>query len=365
MHTALPKKYVVFTGVTSGIGYSVIQDLARKYTPKFYMHFIILCRCMKRGAKLEQTILKKFINIECTLIYVDLSDIPSVVKCSEKIIKKFSKIDAIYLNAGIMPVSNLRWTYVLKGIFNGDILKVMNNGEGLFELNDSIVEESGLPVIFTTNVLGHHLIVRHLEKLLVNRSVNEERARIIWTSSMSSNKKYFSYLDVMAKKSSESYASSKYVVDAVACGWNNKIIKQENQNNHNSINSIVVDPGTVITNLMTAFLPFWFLMVFVAPFFFLLRLVNPSNNILPCNATSSFLQAFEHEETVLPDIKSSCQNDYKTKMKICSCTSINMKNFTKLRPLDVADKLADDVFKQVDFIGRKAVSQITFHKNEH
>ena len=96
-----------------------------------------------------------------------------------------------------------------------------------------------------------------------------------------------------------------------------------------------------------------------------LRLVNPSNNILPCNATSSFLQAFEHEETVLPDIKSSCQNDYKTKMKICSCTSINMKNFTKLRPLDVADKLADGVFKQVDFIGRKAVSQITFHKNEH
>jgi len=271
----------------------------------------------------------------------------------------------IYLNAGIMPVSNLRWTYVLKGIFNGDILKVMNNGEGLFELNDSIVEESGLPVIFTTNVLGHHLIVRHLEKLLVNRSVNEERARIIWTSSMSSNKKYFSYLDVMAKKSFEPYASSKYAVDAVACGWNNKIIKQENQNNHNSINSIVVDPGTVITNLMTAFLPFWFLMVFVAPFFFLLRLVNPSNNILPCNATSSFLQAFEHEERVLPDTKSSCQNDNKRKMKICSCTSINMKNFTQLRPLDVANKLADDVFKQVDFIARKAVSQTAFHKNEH
>ena len=36
----------------------------------------------------------------------------------------------------------------------------MNNGEGLFELNDSAVEGSGLPIIFTTNVLGHHLLVR-------------------------------------------------------------------------------------------------------------------------------------------------------------------------------------------------------------
>ena len=43
--------------------------------------------------------------------------------------------------------------------FIRDILKVMNNGEGLFELSDPAVEDSGLPIIFTTNVLGHHLLV--------------------------------------------------------------------------------------------------------------------------------------------------------------------------------------------------------------
>ena len=82
----------------SGIGYSMIQELARKYAQKYFMHFIILCRCMKRGGKLEQVILKSFTNIECTLIYVDLSDIPSVVSCSETIIKKFVIKNSLFSN---------------------------------------------------------------------------------------------------------------------------------------------------------------------------------------------------------------------------------------------------------------------------
>lgn len=53
---------------------------------------------MKRGGKLEQVILKSFTNIECTLIYVDLGDIPSVVSCSETILKKFVIENSLFFN---------------------------------------------------------------------------------------------------------------------------------------------------------------------------------------------------------------------------------------------------------------------------
>jgi len=315
----------------------MIQEFTRKYNEKFYLYYIIVYRNGERGEVIKHKVEKQK-NVEVSLVEMDIGKVDSVMKGTAAIKKKFGRIDGLYLNAGIMPVQSIRWGYFAKSLFNGDVFKIMFNGEGLFEHRD-VTNADGHREIFATNVLGHFLIVRELRDNLEQRTSKDSVAKIVWTSSMSSSRKFFDINDVMCIQGSEPYSSSKYSVDAVALAWNDEF---QEKHDPPRVKSVTVDPGTVLTGLMAQFLPFWFLYIFLAPIFFVLRLFNTSNNVFPINASPAFIHAFDDATLIEPEIK------------FCSSTTFSRKNYVRNIPLEVAKPEARAIFKEIKRIADTA-----------
>lgn len=94
----LTKKIVVVTGGTSGIGEASVRCFAKNGA-----RVIIAGRNQIKGEKIEQDIIEQ--GFDAQYCKLDVTDDFSVEKFIEKVVGKYKRIDALFNNAGIFPVT--------------------------------------------------------------------------------------------------------------------------------------------------------------------------------------------------------------------------------------------------------------------
>ncbi|XP_022085135.1 3-keto-steroid reductase-like [Acanthaster planci] len=281
-------KVVIVTGANSGIGLS-FADRLLTYDPSIVL--CLACRNPSRADKAKKTLLTTHPSARIDLVRLDTSDIKGIFETAKKIKRKYSSIDFLYLNAGIMPVTHLNWKHMLKSILTPlQLIDMLTTGEGLLNLQDDETGD-GLKSIFCTNLFGHFVLIQELEDLLC-----QSQARIVWTSSSNAHKMHFSLQDIQHKYGTQGYSSSKYAMDILNIALNEKY-------NERGVYSHLTSPGVVATNITSTFFPTWMWSIFY-PIFLLIRVFAPRFVIEPSIGAESLLWVYREDRiSIRPDRK--------------------------------------------------------------
>jgi len=95
----LSDKIFIVTGANSGIGYEATKAFAMKNAK-----VIMGCRNLERAQTAKDKILKEYKDADLDIILLNLMDFASIKEFANKVIAKYSKIDVLLNNAGIMTV---------------------------------------------------------------------------------------------------------------------------------------------------------------------------------------------------------------------------------------------------------------------
>jgi 17beta-estradiol 17-dehydrogenase/3beta-hydroxysteroid 3-dehydrogenase len=70
---------------------------------------------------------------------------------------RYSRIDALYLNAGIMPAQGVDWAAIFKPSLS-HFVNLFNSGAQVMRQHDFPTPD-GLQAVFATNIFGHFVLV--------------------------------------------------------------------------------------------------------------------------------------------------------------------------------------------------------------
>lgn len=150
-------------------------------------------------------------------VLVDLTRLLTVRSLAYDLCKREQHIDAIVCNAGIGGWTGLDWpraTWTILTDFMQAVTFPTYQASSVgavtkqqVKSNDGQSQEPALGEVFTANVFGHYMLV-HWLSLLMNA-----QSRIIWTSSLSAQPRYFVPDDFQHLNTTESYESSKRITD--------------------------------------------------------------------------------------------------------------------------------------------------------
>ncbi|XP_060608252.1 3-keto-steroid reductase/17-beta-hydroxysteroid dehydrogenase 7-like [Ruditapes philippinarum] len=178
---------IVQSHLTAGVGLSVADRLLSEHE---CIHVCLACRNKGRAENARTRLMRRHPDSDISIVIVDTSSVESVIRASEEIRNKFTRLDYIYLNAGIMKVSSINWSKII-AIFSSEGVRILSTGWGVLNhINETTPE--GLQEIFATNLFGHFVMVRELEDCLGKA----QETQIIWTSSQNANSDDFSYTDI-------------------------------------------------------------------------------------------------------------------------------------------------------------------------
>lgn len=255
---------------------------------------------------------------------MDTSDVKSVFSAARELKERYKRIDYLYLNAGIMPVTGVNWTNVVKGIFSTNCAHVLSTGEGCLYHTDEATKD-GLKNIFASNVFGHYTLIREVE----DRLGGEKDTQIVWTSSRAALKTSFDITDIQHKNGENPYSSSKYVIDTLSISLNKKLNKK-------NVYSHTTCPGLVMTNLTNGVLPYWFWNM-VYPILLFLRLFCPSITCSSYNGAEAMIWlSTQKPSSIDPSVKFN--------------SNVNMfgKPYIKTIKLDVEEEIEEKVSNKLD-----------------
>ena len=220
------------TGANSGVGYETARALA-----KCGVDVTLACRNAERCSIAAEEIKKEsmdngYQNDVSTMI-VDTSSLQSVQTFSNDFLTKHKdgSLDMLYLNAGMMKSGR-------------------NSSD-----NKLALSKDGIELVFATNYLGHHLMYRLLEPLLLNSKM----ARVIQTSS---NASYMTFkYKVATRLESLNNPTTFFFTDLKNYGqsklaqilWTKHLTKRLEDSKNIFVN--VCHPGAVNTPLVDKVLP--------------------------------------------------------------------------------------------------------------
>ncbi|KAK5644185.1 hypothetical protein RI129_008030 [Pyrocoelia pectoralis] len=206
-------KIALITGGTRGIGAQVVKKLLERD-----LHVIIGCRNVKSGQELCETYRAMGIKTGSVDVYqVDLNSLSSVRSFAKNIKEKYSKINILINNAGIM-------------------------------FGPHKLTEDGYESQFATNYLGHFLLTHLLLPEVIRAGDDDRRySRIINVSSCAHKIGEINFDDINAKKlyiPSQAYAQSK-LAQILFSNYLNTLMKDSNKR----VGVYSVHPGVVDTDL--------------------------------------------------------------------------------------------------------------------
>lgn len=126
----VPRKRIVVTGPTSGLGKQIALDLAREGAD-----LILACRDTVKGAALADEISRNGSGTSAAVVPVDVSSQRSIRDFASELRRRFQRLDVLVNNAGTVQLDR----------------------------HESV---DGLELTFATNVLGYHLLTQELLPLL-------------------------------------------------------------------------------------------------------------------------------------------------------------------------------------------------------
>jgi NAD(P)-dependent dehydrogenase (short-subunit alcohol dehydrogenase family) len=116
-------KIIIITGATSGIGLEAAKVLSEKGAK-----IVLPVRNLEKGTRAEQEIKQRFKSANITLMKLDISDLDSIRIFANEFKVKYSKLDLLLNNAGIM------WTPKKETSKQGQELQFATNHLGHFLL---------------------------------------------------------------------------------------------------------------------------------------------------------------------------------------------------------------------------------------
>ena len=146
------------TGANSGIGLEIAKALSRRGAA-----VTLACRSVQKCVRAVETVKgdDRYSGRYVSPLIMDVSSMQSVQTAARIFMEKNDKLDMLFLNAGIFTAGNL----------DGAPLPL---------------SKDGIEMVFATNVVGHHLLYRLLEPLLLK----SDMSRVVLTSSFVS---FFSF----------------------------------------------------------------------------------------------------------------------------------------------------------------------------
>ncbi|AKP03933.1 SDR family oxidoreductase [Companilactobacillus pabuli] len=188
---SLKNKTIIVTGASSGIGAETVKQLVSAGA-----NVVFGSRRLEPLKELADKLPKD----QIAFMFIDVTKIDDMKKIVDLAVQKFKKVDALYNNAGIMPLSKLRddrrdeW----KQMLDINVMGVLNGISAVLP----VMHKQGFGHILATDSVAGHVV----------------------------------YPD------SAVYAGTKFAVRAIMEG-----LRQEELDNH--IRSTIISPGAVQTNL--------------------------------------------------------------------------------------------------------------------
>lgn len=336
------ERVVIVTGANSGIGLALCDRLL---TADRQLRLCLACRNMERGQAARAALLTSHSHARVDLLQLDVGSVQSVLDAAQEVRTRYSRVDFLYLNAGIMPNPRVDFKAFFKGLFSRNIINMFATAEGLLTQQDRL-NADGLQEVFTTNLFGHFLLIRELEPLLC---LAGHTSRVVWTSSSNARRSAFSLQDIQHRSGTEPYSSSKYASDLISLALNR-------QKNHQGLFSSVMCPGLVMTNLTYGILPsfFWTL---IMPIMYLIRIFTNTFTLTPYNGAEALHWLFVQQPEGLDP-----------RAKYHSLTSGLGRNYVQPRQMDIDDEASEVVFSElleIEKVVRRKLREKNVEKEAH
>ncbi|KAI7880676.1 NAD(P)-binding protein [Lichtheimia hyalospora FSU 10163] len=207
----------IVTGANTGVGYGIVQRLLEKDCS---IKIVMACRNLSRARHAQWSLLERFPTADIDIELVDLNNVPS------------------------LSTYGINWGDVF-WLFLKDPVGLMERSDATIQVRGEI-NQDGMGSMFAANVFGHYVIARELE----NELDASGDGRIMWTSSLTAEKRLFNIDDWQGVKSVLPYESSKWACDLVAIGSNERYKEQGSK-----IISYSTAPGVVASTIGN--LPSW------------------------------------------------------------------------------------------------------------
>lgn len=230
-------RIAIITGSNIGLGYESALALAKKE-----MKIILACRNVDKANKAKQDILQQVPNADLEVMQLDLSKLSSVREFAKAYLEKYSQLDILMNNAGVMVPP-----YTVT--------------EDKFELQ------------FGVNHLGHFL----LTKLLLPTILQTDGSRVVSLSSNAHKQGKINFEDLQSEgkySAMRAYCQSKLACLMFAYELQRRLDKAGIKQTI----STAAHPGASMTNL-AQHLPRWAHMI--VPIFFFWMLHSPAKGALP------------------------------------------------------------------------------------
>ena len=137
-------RIAIVTGANNGIGFETAKDLAN-----YGFKVIMACRNLMKAEKAKTEILNKVPTADLGILQLDLSNLASVRSFAKNFKERYTKLDVLINNAGVLIYSGKK-------------------------------NEAGIELQFATNHLGHFL----LTNLLLGSIPDDSASRIVALSSL-------------------------------------------------------------------------------------------------------------------------------------------------------------------------------------
>ncbi|RUP45317.1 hypothetical protein BC936DRAFT_148323 [Jimgerdemannia flammicorona] len=150
----LQHKVAIITGANTGIGFAIAERLLRDHCGKFTV--VLACRNLKRAENAREKLSEEFPGSDIEIVQADMESVSSVFRACDDIKKRFTRLDLLFCNAGILLNEGLRWGLILRKIFT-DIVDLFESDATIQRKGEMTAD--GLGKCFECNLFGHYLMV--------------------------------------------------------------------------------------------------------------------------------------------------------------------------------------------------------------
>ncbi|XP_072315688.1 3-keto-steroid reductase/17-beta-hydroxysteroid dehydrogenase 7-like, partial [Eucyclogobius newberryi] len=310
-----------------GVGLALCEKLLDEKLLDEEVQLCLGCRNMQRAQTARSALLRSHPSAQVDVLQVDTSSTASVLRAAQEFKLRYSRLDYLYLNAGIMPNPQFDVKAFFHGLLNGRVIGMLATGSGILTQKDSVTPDA-FQEVFATNLFGHFLLFRELESVLCQ---DGQTSQLIWTSSSNAQRSSFSLEDVQHRRGSQPYSSSKYASDLLSLALNSHY-------NQKGLYSSVTCPGFVMTNLTYRVFPSFpaFLWTLLMPVFWLIRMFTNTFTLTPLNGAEALFWLFKQKPESLDPYS-----------KYHSLTSGLGNTYTQARKMDIDLKTSEVLYEKL------------------